>query len=1025
MQIEINSCFSNRLIYQLLAGIIFVSILCGGIESRLGFAGDRDVINVTLVVTVPNNTPESDSIYVAGSFNNWDPGATIMNRLSDTTWQRIFSASSGTEIEYKYTRGDWDTVEKDSVGAEIANRTLVIDSTDLFVNDVVLAWADVPVLIDPENIQPILTYYSNTPQMEVAITWASEAPGDCQIRYGINQISENQQTVIEHYDLSIEGDSLIHVARLTGLSAGTTYKYQVETTGVFSSDTLSFTTAEYDTSFQFIVAGDNQLDLVPALLDSIITRDPAFMLHVGDLVVDGTRLNEWYTFLGRFTGLNSNYVMLPVYGNHDQDASIQRNLFQLPDNGAIDPDNRGHWFAMDYNNVHIIGLDVQRDYESGSEQYAWLVDDLTNVPANIDHIIVYFHQPAYNSSGYHGPNLRVRQTFEPLFIQYGVDLVFSGHNHHYERSLANGITYITTGGMSCWLKDFTLGTNPWSVYAEKVNHYCQVFVDGKDLTVKMIRLNGTIGDVYKTFCNDGSDDDWLASGVNPLLDTDNLQTDQELQLERLFIAWDDMNFYFGFDTPARNKAVTYSLYFDVDNIPGSGGTSDYAGNAIATDSNHLPEVELYLHHLADDSWDLNDPQFLSWDSLSSSWQNANEGTGGLPSGGVFTVDSTNRFAELTIPHSAPGFCGTDSFYVELFTVGEVTGAGASESIPSDSSIQFTIENTSTITTVLSNFHGFNITEPVEVDTHSFQIDGNSVDWHVRHITPLAFDTDQCQLGTEYHMDSLFVHLDSVNLYIGFWSPAEYIGLHYGIYIDTDNIYGSGGTIDKWRCNVTAVSQHLPDVTIYAYHIDTGGISSSSPKYYTWNGSDWSSHTGGQGSLPTGGQFGYSASNDFFEIMVPRSSPGLQGIDEFYITLFNFGGEKYVCETVPSDPMVQYYGENTSNSVQLTSFAYYEMDQVSIAFNKNNILPNSYRLNQNYPNPFNPFTNITYELPEIGLVVLSLYDIRGRQMAELVNTWQAAGYYNISFNSNQLASGVYFYRLQAGDYHCSRKMILLK
>lgn len=86
---------------------------------------------------------------------------------------------------------------------------------------------------------------------------------------------------------------------------------------------------------------------------------------------------------------------------------------------------------------------------------------------------------------------------------------------------------------------------------------------------------------------------------------------------------------------------------------------------------------------------------------------------------------------------------------------------------------------------------------------------------------------------------------------------------------------------------------------------------------------------------------------------------------------------------------------------------------------------NFNLYQNYPNPFNPKTAIKYDLPKDGLVSLEIFDILGRKVAKIVNEYQSAGSYNHSFNASSFASGVYIYKLQAGDYLSSRKMILLK
>ncbi|MDR3609256.1 MAG: T9SS type A sorting domain-containing protein [Ignavibacteriaceae bacterium] len=85
----------------------------------------------------------------------------------------------------------------------------------------------------------------------------------------------------------------------------------------------------------------------------------------------------------------------------------------------------------------------------------------------------------------------------------------------------------------------------------------------------------------------------------------------------------------------------------------------------------------------------------------------------------------------------------------------------------------------------------------------------------------------------------------------------------------------------------------------------------------------------------------------------------------------------------------------------------------------------YELKQNYPNPFNPSTTITYQIPQNSFVSLKVYNILGNEVATLVNEQQLAGRYNFNFKANNLASGVYIYRLQAGSFISVRKLTLLK
>lgn len=89
------------------------------------------------------------------------------------------------------------------------------------------------------------------------------------------------------------------------------------------------------------------------------------------------------------------------------------------------------------------------------------------------------------------------------------------------------------------------------------------------------------------------------------------------------------------------------------------------------------------------------------------------------------------------------------------------------------------------------------------------------------------------------------------------------------------------------------------------------------------------------------------------------------------------------------------------------------------------IPEVFALDQNYPNPFNPVTTIGFALPTAQRVVLTVYDISGRAVATLVNGWRDAGYHEVTFNADALASGMYVYRIQAGDFTASGKMVMMK
>ena len=89
------------------------------------------------------------------------------------------------------------------------------------------------------------------------------------------------------------------------------------------------------------------------------------------------------------------------------------------------------------------------------------------------------------------------------------------------------------------------------------------------------------------------------------------------------------------------------------------------------------------------------------------------------------------------------------------------------------------------------------------------------------------------------------------------------------------------------------------------------------------------------------------------------------------------------------------------------------------------VPENFQILYNYPNPFNPTTVISFELRDASLVSLVVYDIGGHEVTTLLNGWRDAGVHEVMFDGTELASGVYLYKLKAGDFTASGKMVLVK
>ena len=113
----------------------------------------------------------------------------------------------------------------------------------------------------------------------------------------------------------------------------------------------------------------------------------------------------------------------------------------------------------------------------------------------------------------------------------------------------------------------------------------------------------------------------------------------------------------------------------------------------------------------------------------------------------------------------------------------------------------------------------------------------------------------------------------------------------------------------------------------------------------------------------------------------------------------------------SDAEIFYRRNPTGNTIGITSLS--------------SEIPSSFELYQNYPNPFNPATQIKFDIQKAGNVKIAIYDMLGREVELLVNGMMEAGSYNADWNATGFASGVYFYKIEAGDFSAVRKMILIK
>jgi 3',5'-cyclic AMP phosphodiesterase CpdA len=368
----------------------------------------------------------------------------------------------------------------------------------------------------------IYPYLGDTTATSVVISWAARDAGTGEVRYSLDQA---YRYVVTSVDSTYDG-KYWHSATVTGLTADTTYYYKIYTSGydVTPWSEVTFTTAPETTasSFTFVALGDGRPDTASSLpsqgaLDvaaEIEHHSFDLALHTGDIVNSGGICSgddsSWNQYIRAYFDLyRESLGDIPFYlsvGNHELNGGscgyqAYTDVYHLPENGPSG--NREEYYSFDWGNAHFVALDTNQVYSADSTQYNWLVNDLQTSAQPWK--FVFFHHPPY-SSGPNGSTGEVQNYLVPVFETYDVDVVFSGHDHHYERTcpISNGacttvqdggVIYYVTGGAGAPL--YTASGDWFTAYSDSLNHFLKVECNDCLLHVDAIDVNGNVFDAYE------------------------------------------------------------------------------------------------------------------------------------------------------------------------------------------------------------------------------------------------------------------------------------------------------------------------------------------------------------------------------------------------------------------------------------------------------------------------------------------------------------------------------------------------
>ncbi len=330
-------------------------------------------------------------------------------------------------------------------------------------------------------------YLQNAQSTEVTIMWETKSATVGKVRFGTNA------WLFNHSSEEQEARNL-HQVKLENLLPSQIYYYQCSWKGGKPIQG-QFSTAPEDnlTPLRIAVIGDSRSNLVMSrkLSNMIVDKHPDVVLHTGDLVPSGKNLPEWKTFLfDPMQKLLRNIPFYPIPGNHEGESPHYYSFF-----APLHNDNP--WWSRDYGSVHIIGLDTNVPTDQQSEQYQFLVDDLQN--NNKPWTIVMFHHPLFHSH----PTREVyefRYDWQPLFIEHGVDIVLTGHDHYYQRTFPigrmaenqRGVVHYTIAGGGATL--YPTIPRSYSAFDRSLYHFVLIDVTENELEIRAVDENNQVFD---------------------------------------------------------------------------------------------------------------------------------------------------------------------------------------------------------------------------------------------------------------------------------------------------------------------------------------------------------------------------------------------------------------------------------------------------------------------------------------------------------------------------------------------------
>jgi predicted phosphodiesterase len=301
---------------------------------------------------------------------------------------------------------------------------------------------------------------------------------------------------------TVKTDSVTrHIVKLSRLQPDALYRYRIGSNGRVLASGQFRTVKRAGQPFSFVVWGDSGMASRGqfALARQIESVRPDFLLHTGDLIYPSGAARDYNPKF--FNVYRSTLARAPFYGslgNHDvrtRNGQPFLTNFVLPTNGpaGLAPERN---YSFDYADAHVAVLDTNASIRQLRDIIVpWLRQDMANSKARWKFAV--FHHPPY-SSGLHGDDARTKRVLDPVLRQLKIDIVFNGHDHHYERwKPKGGVTYIVTGAGGAVLYPRKRVDPATAVFSGRIFSYTRIDIAKNTLRGRQISVDGATIDDWR------------------------------------------------------------------------------------------------------------------------------------------------------------------------------------------------------------------------------------------------------------------------------------------------------------------------------------------------------------------------------------------------------------------------------------------------------------------------------------------------------------------------------------------------